>query len=89
MFPCWACLSYLNVSNELQGWSLYRGLAVYDSLDSSRPPHGLIQHLGVEAVRVLPPIYYDVPVTWKKQESLLILKMKIHKEEVLHEINSL
>lgn len=59
------CVFYLDVSDELQSWSFYGGLAVYDSLYSRCPSHGLIQHLGVESVGVLPPVHYDVPVTCK------------------------
>lgn len=54
---------YLDVSDELQSGSLDGSLAVYDSLNGSRPPHGLVQHLSVEAVGMLPPVNHDVPVT--------------------------
>lgn len=54
---------YLDVSNELQSWSFYGGLAVYDPLYRSGPPHGLVQHLGIKAVGMLPPVNDDVPVT--------------------------
>lgn len=56
-----ACF-YLNVSDELQSGSFYRGLAVDDPLYCSCPPHGLIQHLSIKAVGMLPAIHYDVPV---------------------------
>ncbi len=59
------CAFYLDVSDELQSWSFNGSLAVYDSLYGSRPPHGLIQHFGIEAIRMLPPIHDYVPVTWE------------------------
>lgn len=58
---------YLDVSDELQSRGFYGGLAVYDPLYGSCPPHGLVQHLGVEAVRMLPPVHDDVPVTCKNR----------------------
>lgn len=72
-----ACPFYLDISDELQSWSFYGGLAVYDSLYSSCPPHGLVQHLSVKAVRVLPSIYYDVPVACvnKIQIAFFCIKM--------------
>lgn len=56
-------MSDLDVSDELQSWGFYGSLAVYDSLYGSRPPHGLVQHLGIKAVGMLPPVHNDVPVT--------------------------
>lgn len=57
------CAFYLDVSDELQSWSFYGSLAVYDSLYGSRPSHGLVQHLGIETVGMLPSVHSDVPVT--------------------------
>lgn len=57
------CMFYLDVSYELQSWSFYGSLAVDDSLYGCRPSHGLVQHLGIETVGMLPPIHDDVPVT--------------------------
>lgn len=54
---------YLDVPDELQSRSFDGRLAVYDPLNGSRPPHGLIQLLGVDAVGMLPPVHNDVPVT--------------------------
>lgn len=68
------CFLYLDVSDELQSRGLYRGLAVYDSLYGSCPPHGLVQHLGVEAVGMLPPVDDDVPVTCQNSNHILQLK---------------
>lgn len=74
------CVFYLDVSDELQSWSFYGGLAVYDSLYGGCPPHGLVQHLGVEAVGVLPPVHNDVPVTCENiHYSIYYLKMKKQK----------
>lgn len=72
------CVFYLDVSDELQSWSFYGCLAVYDSLYGSRPPHGLIQHLGIKAVWMFPPIHYYVPVAWR-QDSINIYRLKIVK----------
>lgn len=58
-----AYLFDLNVSDQLQRRCFDGSLAVYDSLNGSCPSHGLIQHLGIETVRMLPPIHDDVPVT--------------------------
>lgn len=59
--------SYLDVSDELQSWCFYWGLAVYDSLYSSCPPHGFIQHLSIKTVGMLPPVHDNVPVACKKK----------------------
>lgn len=59
------CVFYLDVSDELQSRGFYGGFAVYDSLYGRCPPHGLVQHLGIEAVGVLPPVHNDVPVACK------------------------
>lgn len=56
-------LFHLNVSDELQSWSFYWGFAFYDSQYCSGPSHGFVQHLGVQAIRMLPSIHYDVPVS--------------------------
>lgn len=56
-------LFYLNVSDELQGWRFYWGFAFYDSQYCSRPSHGFIQHLGVQAIVMLSSIHNDVPVS--------------------------
>ena len=56
---------YLDVSDELQSGGFYGGLAVNHSLYGGRPSHGLVQHLGIESVGMLPPVHYDVPVTCK------------------------
>lgn len=55
---------YLDVPDELQSRGFDGGLTVYDPLYSSRPPHGLVQHLGVDAVGMLPSVHNDIPVTW-------------------------
>lgn len=54
---------YLDVPDELQSGSFDGGFAVYDSLYGGRPPHGLVQHLGVDAIGMLPSVDNDVPVT--------------------------
>ena len=59
---------YLDVPDELLGGGLDGHLAVDGPLYGGRPPHGLIQHLGVEAVRVLTPVDDDVPVACVKAE---------------------
>lgn len=69
---------YLDVSDELQSRGFYGGLTVYDSLYGSCPPHGLIQHLGVEAVRVLPPVHNDVPVTCKMRRQVANVKAELY-----------
>lgn len=56
-------LFYLNVSDQLQRWCFDGSLAVYDTLNGSCPSHGLIQHLSIETVRMLPSVHDDVPVT--------------------------
>lgn len=56
-------LFYLDVSDQLKRWCFDRSLAVYDSLNGGCPSHGLIQHLGIETVRMLPPVHNDIPVT--------------------------
>lgn len=56
-------LFYLNVSDQLQRRCFDGSLAVYDSLNGGCPSHGLIQHLGIETVRMLSPVHNDVPVT--------------------------
>ena len=70
----YVCVRYLDVSNELQSWSFNGGLAVNDSLYGGCPPHGLIQHLGIEAVGVFPPVHYDVPVACKSRTRSASLK---------------
>ena len=60
---------YLNVPDQLLGGRFYGNLVVDDALDGRSPPHGLVQHLGVEAIRVLPPVNHDVPVAWNTKRT--------------------
>ena len=59
---------YLDVPDELLGGGLDGHLAVDGPLYGGRPPHGLVQHLGVQAVRVLAPVDDDVPVACVRSE---------------------
>lgn len=57
-------LSYLDVPDKLLCWRFNGNFAVYRSLYGTRPPHGFIQHFGVQAVRVFTSMDDYIPVTW-------------------------
>lgn len=56
-------ISYLDISDELLCRCLNGNLAVYGTLYGIRPPHGLIQHFGVQAVGVFTSVHNYIPVT--------------------------
>lgn len=54
---------YLDVSDELLRWRFNGNFAVYGPLYGVRPPHGLVQHFGVQAIGVFSSVHDYVPVT--------------------------
>ncbi len=59
--------THLDVPNQELCWRFHWCFSIYDFLDGTCPVNGLIEVLGVQPVAVLPPIYCDAPVAWKKQ----------------------
>lgn len=56
-------MNYLDISDELLCRRLNGNLAVYSPLYGIRPPHGLIQHFGVQAIGVFTSVHNYIPVT--------------------------
>lgn len=75
-------IQYLDVSDELLCWRFNGNFAVYGSLYGVRPPHGLIQHFGVEAIGVLSPVHDYVPVTCSNGADFISDKLKGWENEV-------
>lgn len=68
-------MTYLDVSDELLCWCFDGNFTVYSSLYGIGPPHGFIQHFGVQPVGVLSPMHNYVPVTFnRKKPKKVIMK---------------
>lgn len=61
---------YLDLSDELLCGRLDGSFLIDGTLNGRCPSHGLIQEFGVKAVRVLPAMHHNIPVTctWNNQE---------------------